>query len=245
MQRKFFIVCSLLVMAGLSGCAPMPLPSKEPPPDLSPIAGISLSCSACQSLNTGFAPLTVTLDASPSKDDHGIIATFWDFGNGMTATQPKVIQTYLEPGDYTVKLTVSDAKGQLASAQVVLHVIQKPIAFKTDRAENPYFIMERILPDRAFKLGETIKLKLQITPKRNLEYSYWREMLPPGLTPDYPQLEFHAFQLKEGKPIMWVYEVTIEKPGAFKIEGKGQAVDGPNSEALKLSTSLETAETAP
>jgi hypothetical protein len=230
----------VLLILGLAGCSPVVVHEE----DLPPVAVISVACLGCQSLHTGFAPLTVTL-TSQSTDDHGVVATFWELGSGLTSTQPSVVQTYTQPGTYTIKLTVADAKGQLAHAQVILRILEKPIEYKTDRGENEYFIMERILPDRAFAVGETITIKLRITPKRNLEYSFWQEILPPELQPNYSRLEFHGFQLKAQTPVAWVYEVTIEEAGHYQILGRGQAVDGPNSEDLRLTTSLESTDTQP
>jgi PKD repeat protein len=56
--------------------------------------------------------LGASFDASASKDDEGPISTYaWDFGNGTTGTGALAQATYAAPGQYTVKLTVTDAAG--------------------------------------------------------------------------------------------------------------------------------------
>lgn len=47
---------------------------------------------------------TLSVDASPSRDETGIA---WDFGDGTTATGLKAKHTYAAPGSYTVRLSLS------------------------------------------------------------------------------------------------------------------------------------------
>jgi hypothetical protein len=237
MLRKLYGVAALLLLVGVTGCAPVVV---DEGPDLAPTAKIAAICTGCQGFYTGFAPLIVTFDASSSADDHGVIGTFWDFGNGFTAAESKVVQTYTQVGEYKIKLTVIDVRGQKGFAEMTVRVIEKPIEYKIDRGENDFFAMERILEDRDYRSGDVIKIRLKITPKRDLEYSFWQEILPSGLTPDYPRLEFHAYQLKWGQPISWTYEVTVEKPGPFNIDGRGHVAVGPNAMKMRLTTVLET-----
>jgi PKD repeat protein len=237
MKQKFYGIGVLLLLGGLAGCSPMVIDQKDQPP----VARISVSCASCQAQYTGYAPLVVNFE-SASIDDQGIVATLWELGNGTTSTETKVSQTYTQLGTYTVRLTVIDTVGKKTSTELAIKVVEKPIEYKTDRAENEYFVMERIIQDRAYKPGDLVTIKLQITPKRNLEYSYWQEIVPVGLLPDYPKLEFHGYQLKEGKPVAWSYDVLVESPGQFSISGRGQAVDGPNSQELKLGTQLNASQ---
>jgi PKD repeat protein len=65
--------------------------------------------------------LDCTLDGSASADTDGTVASYaWDFGDGKTGTGQKPTHTYALPGAYTVKLTVTDNKGD---TDYVLHSV--------------------------------------------------------------------------------------------------------------------------
>ena len=58
---------------------------------------------------SGIAPLTVNFDGSGSYDPDGEIMSYdWDFGDGTTDMGETVSHTFIDPGVYTVKLTVTD-----------------------------------------------------------------------------------------------------------------------------------------
>jgi parallel beta-helix repeat protein len=64
----------------------------------------------------GYVTQTITFDASNSFDlDGEIIEYSWDFGDGTTGTGEKVEHSYLTNGRYTVKLTVTDNDGNIAT----------------------------------------------------------------------------------------------------------------------------------
>jgi sugar lactone lactonase YvrE len=66
---------------------------------------------------SGPAPLGVAFDGSASSDPNGaIISHSWDFGDGTTGSGAKVSHTFGAPGSYTVKLTVRDDSGAVASS---------------------------------------------------------------------------------------------------------------------------------
>jgi PhoPQ-activated pathogenicity-related protein len=51
------------------------------------------------------------------------VAWLWDFGDGATATTPNPVHTYLEPGTYSVRLTVTTTVGSLTVfKQDLIHV---------------------------------------------------------------------------------------------------------------------------
>ncbi|MFD1146818.1 ThuA domain-containing protein [Saccharothrix hoggarensis] len=74
---------------------------------------------------SGHAPLTVRFDSSESRDPDGAAITVaWDFdGNGTTdSTEANPSHTYTANGNYTARLTVTDADGKSASANVSIVV---------------------------------------------------------------------------------------------------------------------------
>jgi PKD repeat protein len=83
-----------------------------------------------------FSPITpkvgdeVVFDASASKDPDGqIVEYLWDFGDGSPAESgPTVIHAYGSPGQYTVKLTVTDDQGLSASAEKTLTVVMSVVS---------------------------------------------------------------------------------------------------------------------
>jgi hypothetical protein len=59
--------------------------------------------------------LDCTFDASASADTDGTVASYaWDFGDGQTGTGQTPSHTYALAGDYNVKVTVTDDKGDTA-----------------------------------------------------------------------------------------------------------------------------------
>jgi hypothetical protein len=80
------------------------------PVNQSPVADFAFSP------ETGIAPLTVTFDASASRDPDGSIARYdWLFGDGDTASGRTVNHTFQTRGNYSVKLTVVDNQGKPGS----------------------------------------------------------------------------------------------------------------------------------
>jgi PKD repeat protein len=75
-----------------------------------------------------------TFDGSPTQRGwngtaHPPITSYrWDFGDGniTTVTTPTIGHTYLNPANYTVTLTVTDAQGSHASANKIVAVFASP-----------------------------------------------------------------------------------------------------------------------
>ena len=58
---------------------------------------------------TGSGERTITFDGSGSSDPDGPIGSYtWDFGDGATGSGAKVDHSFAKPGNYSVKLTVTD-----------------------------------------------------------------------------------------------------------------------------------------
>jgi len=83
---------------------------------------------------------TITFNASESYDPDGTIASYyWDFGDGTNATGITVEHAYVDDGNYTVALTVTDDDGATASAIATKTVLNRsPVAVFTESAETVY-----------------------------------------------------------------------------------------------------------
>ena len=87
-----------------------------PPSNAAPVASFSSSCSG----------LVCTFDGTGSTDDGRIADHRWTFGDGTTATGPRVEHAYPRAGDYSVTLTVTDDGGRTGSAVSVVPVSAPP-----------------------------------------------------------------------------------------------------------------------
>ena len=63
-----------------------------------------------------------SFDASDSMDNGTIVSYSWDFGDGSTGTGRTALHVYSAPGQYQVRLTVTDDAGQSASLTRQLQV---------------------------------------------------------------------------------------------------------------------------
>jgi len=69
--------------------------------------------------------LTFHFDASKSYDLDGTIISFlWDFGDNVTSSGPYTTHTYNSPGDYLVKLRITDDEGTTTLKEYLLHIGQ-------------------------------------------------------------------------------------------------------------------------
>jgi hypothetical protein len=233
---KYFAIV-LPLSSILTGCTqPIRIGEK---PDQPPAAVIIVECSACQEERSGVAPLTVIFDASSSKDDHEIVLAHWKLGDSREATGMYIEQTFDQPGKYFIELTVYDQIGQTSTARTEVTVLAPPPPeFRVERAENDLIIVERVIPNRTLQVGETVQFTLRVIAKRDIEYIYWREILPYALSSP-EDLEFMLLQLHKDQSHEWVYNITVEQSGASKLDGHGRAAWLANSTELTLSSILE------
>lgn len=93
------------------------------PASIDPVGNRAPLAIVVASQTTAQSSLTTTLDATGSSDPDGDSITYsWSFGDGETGTGGKPSHTYTSVGMYTATVTVSDGKGGVQSASVVLSV---------------------------------------------------------------------------------------------------------------------------
>ena len=66
--------------------------------------------------------MVCSFDGRASTDDKGSVTYLWNFGDGQTETTPTPSHTYAAALTYNVVLTVTDSKGQQASATKVVRI---------------------------------------------------------------------------------------------------------------------------
>ncbi len=79
---------------------------------------------------SGLYPLSVTFDASASRDPDGSISQYqWDFGDGHTGSSRVVSHVYTGPGTFLARLTVRDNSGGTAtkSRSITVLSLAKPL----------------------------------------------------------------------------------------------------------------------
>ncbi|MDP5060717.1 MAG: PKD domain-containing protein [Maribacter sp.] len=87
-----------------------------------PITGSPVSLSSGTPL-IGTIPLSVDFTGSGSSDDVGIISYAWDFGDGGTSAVPDPQYDYINAGNYTVTLTVTDDDGNSSVSTLDIEAI--------------------------------------------------------------------------------------------------------------------------
>ena len=74
---------------------------------------------------TGEVPLTVNLDASPSRDlDGSLVGYVWEFSDGSTITGIQATKTFSSPGVERIALTVIDNDGSQAQKRGIVTVLR-------------------------------------------------------------------------------------------------------------------------
>jgi hypothetical protein len=74
---------------------------------------------------SGWPPLTVTFDASPSFDPEGdeIMRYEWEFGDGTRGLGPRISHTYTGSGRYMALLTITDRDGASSTARLEIRAL--------------------------------------------------------------------------------------------------------------------------
>lgn len=83
---------------------------------------------SAQTVMAGSGP--VTFAAKGSDGDNDTLTYTWDFGDGSTGTGASASHVYTTPGNYTARVTITDAQGQSVTSTVAVHVAREIIATK-------------------------------------------------------------------------------------------------------------------
>jgi glucose/arabinose dehydrogenase/PKD repeat protein/fibronectin type 3 domain-containing protein len=90
--------------------------------------------------SSGPAPLTVNFSSAGSMDPEGQPITYaWDFGDGTSSTASDPVHTYTQPGQYVVRLTVSDGENSSLSTPLTISVGTPPTATINSPADGLVF----------------------------------------------------------------------------------------------------------
>ncbi|NYD57415.1 PKD repeat protein/glucose/arabinose dehydrogenase/type 1 glutamine amidotransferase [Nocardioides marinisabuli] len=132
---------------------------------------------ATADVTSGAAPLTVAFDSAGSRDPDGTPLTFaWDFdGDGTTdSTEPTASHTYTEVGDYTARLTVTDAGERTAVSNIDIVV------------GNTAPEVELVLPldGGFFSFGDTMRYEVVVTDAEDEEIDCDNVVVQPALGHD-------------------------------------------------------------
>jgi alpha-tubulin suppressor-like RCC1 family protein/PKD repeat protein len=97
------------------------------------------TASFSSSVTNGTAPLNVTFDASASSDPDGTVTSYaWDFGDGSTGTGVTAVHTFMKPGNYGVRLTVTDDGGAQGFAATTV-LVREPTVLTYSGATSSDF----------------------------------------------------------------------------------------------------------
>jgi len=75
----------------------------------------------------GREPLEVSFNGDHTTDPDGdVIGFHWDFGDGVTSSEPNPVHTYHQPGIYTATLTANDARDAIDVDTKIIRVGNEP-----------------------------------------------------------------------------------------------------------------------
>jgi WD40 repeat protein len=122
--------------------------------------------------NTGFAPLTVQLDASASTDNGSIAQYKWTSSDGQNAEGVKTSLTFSKVGTYNITLTVTDNEGATATKTQTITTLE-PVTYKLNISTLPSGNGGSISGSTKenYNSGETVNLTA--TPEQCYAFTGW------------------------------------------------------------------------
>jgi PKD repeat protein len=208
--RTFALGWGAVALLLLSGCV-------SPGGNRSPIATITALP------REGYAPLSVILDGSDTRDPDGDPVVYeWTFGDGETATGAAVAHEFLE-GTYQVTLTVTDTRGAIGTASTTIISRAAPEGFVVRRYEwvhdGEEQVWDALLP---YNLYQMYRARIR-TPLAE-QYDYPAYVLDPLDDPTLEDLATVLWGQAGGDPdafVAWVLSFVqnaitydVDPPGA-------------------------------
>ncbi|MES2684379.1 MAG: PKD domain-containing protein [Pseudomonadota bacterium] len=114
---------------------PTPPPGETPPPTTPPVTPPAANQPPVVQIAAGGtvqAGKALAFDGSGSRDPEGsALLLRWDFADGMSGGKARIAHVFAAAGQYTVRLTATDAQGAAASATQLVTVTAAPAAVRT------------------------------------------------------------------------------------------------------------------
>jgi heat shock protein HslJ len=118
--RSYFVADTALQITGDAGFLNYSLTQANRPDEILPPQPVIQAVPQAQ---TG---QVVVFDGSSSSGQVPIVSWRWDFGDGSVASGVVVQHVFRNPGTFTVRLTVSDQRGQSGSVTQQIHILAPP-----------------------------------------------------------------------------------------------------------------------
>lgn len=156
---------------------------------------------------------TVLLLDQSDVPDAAIVAWSWDLGDGSSANEQYPSHAFQSPGEYVVRLTVRDSKGDLASTTNTIRVNSATAAgtLTLDPAGGRGAPKAYAGADMAVGEGDTVQLAGSATPASVASFS-WRQTSGPPVVLDgrlSPTPRFVAPRLVSGQAEALVFQLTV------------------------------------
>ncbi|WP_251840939.1 ThuA domain-containing protein, partial [Oceanitalea stevensii] len=140
-------------------------------------------------VTSGPLPLEVTFSSAGSRDPEGGAITYaWDFGDGETSTEANPTHTYTEAGNYTARLTVTNADGVETVATVLIAAGNTAPTITVETPPNGGF----------FNFGDVIEYKVTVTDPEDGEIDCQDVIVQPALGHDEHAHPYNQYRGCEG-----------------------------------------------
>jgi heat shock protein HslJ len=129
--RSYLVADTALQIGGDTGFLNYSLSPLNRPDEILPPQAVIKAVSQSQ------VGQVVVFDGSASTGQVPLVSWRWEFGDNATASGIVVQHTYITAGSFTVRLTVTDQRGQTGSSTAQIHVLQLPTATLTPTVPPP------------------------------------------------------------------------------------------------------------
>jgi heat shock protein HslJ len=147
----------------------------------------------------------VVFDGSSSTGQVPLVSWRWEFGDSTTASGIVVQHTYITASTFTVRLTVTDQRGQTGSSTAQIHILQLPTATSTPTVAPP-----SATPPQPTQLPE----QPTFTPEPTVQAPPSTPEPPPAPIPPEANISGPS-QGFIGEPVK--FDASTSKPGSSEI----------------------------